>query len=198
MQTANSLKKHEWTHLLTGYCYISVYAAVDFKNWLQSAKLNAGQQVNLTRKHWTSETVLLTCAHCLSFLPCSSPTGARQTLQNPEKAGKVSACPSPPLHRLMKPEVKDIKWGLCRFPSTSAAVAGGLFAQRLRASGHSGGDLAGVAGGDAPSLHPVLRLGEAMWRLLRWWGPGVCSFAHAHTHHGGKHADTHTHTKFSL
>lgn len=66
----------------------------------------------------------------------------------------------------------------------SAALVGSLFAKRLRASGHSGGGLAGVARGDAPSFCPILCVGEAMWRLLCWRSPGVCSLAHTHTHHG--------------
>lgn len=84
----------------------------------------------------------------------------------------------------------NVQTCLCVF--TSAAMAGGLLAKWLRASGHSGGSVAGAAGGDASSFRPILRVFEAMRRLLCRRSLGVRSLAHAHAHHGGICLGTHT------
>lgn len=122
-------------------------------------------------------------------------TGGRQTLQNPGKVEKVC---SPflwkVLHCFVELTNKVTTVLICLLLSTSASVVRGLLAERLWASGHFSGGLAGVAGGDAPSLCPILRVIEAMWWLLCRRSPGVCSLAHAHTHHGGICSDTHLHT----
>lgn len=115
-------------------------------------------------------------------------------LQTPQSPGKVEKVCLPLLWNspALSPEV--FLWNSsdqsCCF--ASASLVGGLFQERLWAPGHSGGGLAGVTGGDAPSLHPVLRVAETMQRLLRRWSPGVCSLAHAHAHHGGTCSDAHS------
>lgn len=98
--------------------------------------------------------------------PSSSLTGGRLTPQNPGKLEKVRSLFLQRLHGADTDQDKIMTVLICPCVSVSAAVVGGLFAERLRASGHSGGGLAGVAGGDAPSLCPVLRVGEEMWWLL--------------------------------
>lgn len=52
--------------------------------------------------------------------------------------------------------------------------------------------MAGAAGGDTSSFRPILRVFEAMRRLLCRRSLGVRSLAHAHAHHGGIYLDTHT------
>lgn len=118
----------------------------------------------------------------------SSLTGGRQTPPNPEKVEKVHA---PFLEIILLHQAERLKFThyICLRWSNSAAVVGGVFKERMRASWHTGGGLAGVAGGDPPPFCSILCVGEAMWRLLCRRGPGVCALAHTHTHHGGIHAD---------
>lgn len=125
----------------------------------------------------------------ISISPSSLPTGVQQTPPSPEKVEKVRPLFLQRflLHGAERLELTHI---ICLCVSTSAAVVGGVLQEWLSASGHLGGGLAGAAGGDAPPLCPVLRVSEAMWRLLCRRGPRVCALAHTHTHHGGIHTHT--------
>lgn len=118
-----------------------------------------------------SRNVSIPASHQNTDVPCQGK--GLQSIRTRSPGDNVKAC-SVAASRLLKIQRR----------SRSAALVGGLFAKRLRASGHSGGGLAGVARGDAPSFCPILCVAEAMWRLLCWWGPGVCSLTHTHTHHG--------------
>lgn len=99
--------------------------------------------------------------------PSSLLTGGQLTPPNPEMLEKVQWLF---LHRLLQHllELKEkLKHAVCLCLSISAAVVGGVLAEWLRASGCSGGGLAGVARRDTPPLCAILRVGEEMWRLLR-------------------------------
>lgn len=138
-----------------------------------------------------TETVLFTLTFSLLLCPaCSLAAGRLSKIQGrsrryaPRFYKKV-------LHYFVKLINKVTTLLICLRLSTSASVVRGLLAERLWASGHFSGGLAGVAGGDAPSLCPILCVIEAMWWLLCRRSPGVCSLAHTHTHHGGICSDTH-------
>lgn len=73
-------------------------------------------------------------------LPLSSLTGGQQTLPNPEKVEKV-CIPSVAYFNLNKMRHMNSLASVL----TSEAVAGGVLAQWMRASGHPGGGVAGAA-----------------------------------------------------